>query len=95
MLSIAACRLFLVEDAKVNPSETNNLVSVLIITGGPIVARWGVDANTWGAAVQAGAAAIPAIGGALWLVYSHWNMKKVPENAHVVPAPVAANHTAA
>lgn len=73
-----------------NPSETNNLVAVLITAGGPIVARWGVDATSWGAVVSGLAEAAPAIGGALWLIYSHWNMKKVPETATVKPVPVAA-----
>lgn len=67
-----------------NQSEYNNAAAVLVTAGGPIVARWGVDATSWGAVVSALVSAAPAIGGALWLIVSHWNMKKVPETAVVV-----------
>lgn len=67
-----------------NKDEVNNMAAVLVATGGPIVARWGVDSATWGAVVSALVSAAPAIGGALWLIVSHWNMKKVPETAVVV-----------
>lgn len=67
-----------------NPSETNNLVGVLVAVGGPIVARWGIDSAHWQGIVSACMEAAPAIGGGLWLIYSHWNMKKVPETATVI-----------
>lgn len=66
-----------------NPSETNNLIGVIIAAGGPIVARWGIDASTWGSLVHQLAGVAPAVIGSAWLIYSHWNMKKVPETAAV------------
>lgn len=57
-----------------NQSEVNNLVTLLVAAVAPILAKY-MDAATVSQAVGdlVGLAAI------VWGVYSHWNMKKVPE----------------
>lgn len=67
-----------------NASELNNLAGVAIAVGGPIVARWGIDSATWSGIVASSIPFVTAAAGGAWLIYSHWNMKKVPEKATVV-----------
>jgi hypothetical protein len=73
----------------VNPSEVNNLVSVVIMFGAPIVGRWGLPADQWGNIVHQIAGIAPDIAMGGWMIYSHWNMKKVPETASVYTKPTA------
>ena len=70
-----------------NSSETNNLVSVLVLFLAPIAAKYGIDNATL--ATAAGMIVSGAAG--VWMLYSHFNMKKVPERAVVTAiAPTAA-----
>ena len=74
-----------------NPSETNNVVSVLVLFLAPIAAKYGIDNSTLATATGL------IVGGAagVWMLYSHFNMKKVPERAVVTAiAPTAAEATA-
>lgn len=68
-----------------NPSEANNAITLGVAVFGPILARWGVDSSTIGSLAAGAVTAAPAIGAALWGIYSHWNMVKVPETATIVP----------
>lgn len=60
-----------------NSSETNNLITILIAVIAPYAAKIGLGASD----LTALATALVPIG---WAIYSHWDMKKVPENATVV-----------
>jgi hypothetical protein len=61
----------------VNQSEVNNLVTLAATALAPYVAKYGIGASDLAAL---GAALIPIA----WGIYSHFNMKKVPENATVI-----------
>ena len=70
-----------------NPSEANNFVSVLVMVLAPIAAKYGIDNATL--ATAAGMILSGATG--VWMLYSHFNMRKVPERAVVTAiAPTAA-----
>lgn len=61
-----------------NESEINNLATLLVAVIGPLLVKYGISSST-------SAQLIPAILAAGWGVYSHWNMKKVPEGSMTVP----------
>lgn len=68
-----------------NSSEVNNLVTVLVMFGAPWVAKYGISSQELSMVIGPGI----AFAAACWAVFSHWNMKKVPEKATVIP-PVAS-----
>lgn len=68
-----------------NSSEVNNLVTVLVMFGAPWVAKYGISSQELSMVIGTGI----AFAAACWAVFSHWNMKKVPEKATVIP-PVAS-----
>lgn len=79
-----------------NTTEVNMFVTFVVGLFGPIAARWGVDASTTNALVQALAQAAPAVGAFLWMVYSAWNKRLVHETAVVTAtAPTVADAKAA
>ena len=57
-----------------NPSETNNLVTLIVAALAPILTKY-IDPNSLTALIGD----LVGAGAVLWGVYSHWNMKKVPE----------------
>ena len=66
-----------------NASELNNLVTWVVAAIVPIFVRWGMTSDQANSlAVQLGSL-VPVAAAGLWAVYSHWNMKKVPETATV------------
>lgn len=67
-----------------NPSEWNNIITVLVALIGPTAVQDGISDSMLKNALN-GIIAVGVVGYALW---SHWNMKKVPESATVIP-PVA------
>lgn len=56
-----------------NPSEINNLATLLVAVLGPVVVKYGISQDAL-------AQAIPALAAIVWGVYSHWNQVKVPES---------------
>ena len=65
-----------------NGDEIDALVTKLVLAG---FTTWGGDALATGAQEQTIAAGIGALGALAYGVYRHWNMKKVPETAKVIP----------
>jgi len=79
-----------------NSTETNMLVTFIIGLFGPIAAKWGVDAATTNAMVQALAQAAPAVGAFMWMLFSILNKRLVHETAVVTAtAPTVADAKAA
>lgn len=66
-----------------NSGETNNLVTMLVAIVTPMLVRWGMTPAEASSFLGGLAAAAPAVVAGIWAVYSHWNMKKVPETAVV------------
>jgi uncharacterized membrane protein YebE (DUF533 family) len=65
-----------------NSDEIKSLiVKVLIMVLTPIATKYGID----GDAVASGAAAVASLAVLGYGIYDHWNMKKVPETAQVIP----------
>ena len=64
-----------------NGDEINSLVTKLVLTGMSAWLGTSVATQSQDQAIAAGAGALAAM---IWGVYSHWNMKKVPETAVVV-----------
>lgn len=64
-----------------NKDELLNLVGPAVALFGPLVAKYGVSAGDLTAFLTGGV-------GVVFSIWSHWNMKKVAENAKVL-APVA------
>ena len=64
-----------------NPDEINALVTKIAAM---VFTSWGTAAGINGANEQALAAGLGALAAVVWGIYSHWNMKKVPEGATVV-----------
>jgi C4-dicarboxylate transporter len=60
-----------------NQSEINNLGTLLVAVLGPVLVKYGVSQNDL-------AQLIPAVVAIGWGVYSHWNMKKVPEGSKIM-----------
>jgi hypothetical protein len=66
-----------------NSDEIRSLiVKVLIAVLGPIATKYGIDGNT----VASVAAWIGTGAVLIYGIYDHWNQRKVPENAVVLPA---------
>jgi hypothetical protein len=70
-----------------NPSETNNAITVLVALAGPYLVQVGLTPGLLANALT-GIVGLAAFG---WALYSHWNMRKVPENATITsPIPAKA-----
>lgn len=65
-----------------NGDEINSLVTKIVLT---VFSIWGGAAGATGSQGQAVAAGAGALAAIAWGVYSHWNMKKAPEGAVVIP----------
>ena len=66
-----------------NNDEIQSLVTKIIISlFSGLAAKYGIDGNL----LATGAAAVGTLAAIGFGVYSHWNMKKVPETATVTPA---------
>lgn len=73
-----------------NQEKLNLLKQVLTFASGILVARGIISDGQASSAVSDIAVLVPAASGLFsiaWSVYSHWNQKKVPENAVVVTQP--------
>ena len=70
-----------------NKSEINNAVTVAAALLGPYLISLGVDPGTFSNAAN-GVVAVAIFG---YAIYSHWNLKKVPETATVKLAPQPLN----
>lgn len=68
-----------------NPSEVNNAITVLVALAGPYLVQVGLTPSLLTNALT-GLVGLAAFG---WALYSHWNMRKVPENA-VTTSPIPA-----
>ena len=77
-----------------NNQEQLNLLKQVLTMLGSLLTMYGVmnasQASALSAAVTVAAPALVTIGSIAWSIYSHWNMKKVPETAQVIPAPTPA-----
>lgn len=79
-----------------NPGEWNTFISWAAAIVIPIFVRWGMTSDQASAVVTTLGSALPVIGLGVWQIYSHWNMRKVPEKAVVTAiAPTVADAKAA
>lgn len=73
-----------------NQEKLNLLKQILTFASGILVARGIISDGQASNAISDIAVIVPALSGLcsiIWSVYSHWNMKKVPEKAVVVGTP--------
>lgn len=64
-----------------NGDEIQSLVvKILLMVLAPLAAKYHIDGNT-AAGIAADIGSLVVLG---YGIYSHWNMKKVPENATVI-----------
>jgi len=65
-----------------NSDEIKNALSVLVATfGGVVMTKYNIDGNTLNSVIGA----VVTLGGVGYSIASHWNQKKVPETAVVLP----------
>lgn len=65
-----------------NSDEIKQVVGIIVAVGSPYAAQLGLTPG----ALQNVVTAIGTLIGVGYLIYQHWNMKKTPENATVIPA---------